>query len=74
MQLTKSEKSELPNETLMRSKYLLSNNEDLIQIIWLKIDNATTKKIAGILEKDIDLIRLFVVDNSYTDLSCLEID
>ena len=44
------------------------------KIIWLRIGNATTKKIARILEEDIDLIRLFVVDTSYTDLSCLEID
>lgn len=44
------------------------------KIIWLRIGNATTKNIARILEEDIDLIRLFVVDTSYTDLSCLEID
>ena len=44
------------------------------KIIWLRIGNATTKRIAGTLEEDIELIRLFFTDNSYKDLSCLEIE
>jgi len=44
------------------------------KIIWLRAGNNTTKEIARILEEDIDLIRLFITDNSYKDLSCLEID
>ena len=44
------------------------------KIIWLRIGINTTKEIARILEEDIDLIRLFITDNSYKDLSCLEID
>jgi len=44
------------------------------KIIWLRIGNATTKKIASTLEEDVELISLFLTDSSYEDLSCLEIE
>jgi predicted nuclease of predicted toxin-antitoxin system len=44
------------------------------KIIWLRIGNMATREIALILEENIELIKLFITDNSYKDLSCLEID
>jgi predicted nuclease of predicted toxin-antitoxin system len=42
------------------------------KIIWLRIGNTTTDKIAKVLEEDFELITLFITDSSYKDLSCLE--
>lgn len=44
------------------------------KIIWLRTGNTATKRIAEILETEIDIIKLFLTDSSYKDLSCLEID
>ena len=44
------------------------------KIIWLRTGNTSTKKIAEIIEDNRDLIGLFITDNNYKGLSCLEID
>ena len=44
------------------------------KIIWLRSRNATTKRIAEILEENKELLRIFVSDANYKGLSCLEID
>ena len=44
------------------------------KIIWLRIGNLSTREIAILLEKDFELIRLFTTDNSFNNISCLEID
>jgi predicted nuclease of predicted toxin-antitoxin system len=44
------------------------------KIIWLRTGNTATKEIAEKLEAEIDLIKLFLTDTSYIELSCLEID
>jgi len=44
------------------------------KIIWLRFGNNSTNNIAEILRKSTELIMLFIDDESYNDLSCLEID
>jgi len=44
------------------------------KIIWLRFGNATTARIAEVLNEDFEVIKAFLTDNSYKDLSCLEID
>ena len=44
------------------------------KIIWLRIGNATTQKIAELLIDYLELISLFISDKNYIDLSCLEIE
>ena len=44
------------------------------KIIWLRIGNASTARIAKVLNEDFELIQTFLTDNSYKDLSCLEVD
>ena len=44
------------------------------KIIWLRIGNSSTENIAKVLSDNFELIKDFVTDSSYKDLSCLEID
>jgi len=44
------------------------------KIIWLRIGNATTHGIAELLIDNQELISLFISDNNYIGLSCLEIE
>ena len=44
------------------------------KIIWLRVGNTTTQRIAELIMENTELIRLFISDNNYKDLSCLEID
>ncbi|MFH0755732.1 MAG: DUF5615 family PIN-like protein [Bacteroidota bacterium] len=44
------------------------------KIIWLRIGNSSTENTANVLLDNIELIKDFVTDRSYEDLSCLEID
>ena len=44
------------------------------KIIWLRIGNSSTGNIAKVLLDNQELIKDFVVDRNYKDLSCLEID
>jgi len=44
------------------------------KIIWLRIGNATTQRIAELLIDNLELISLFISDKNYIDLSCLEIE
>ncbi len=43
-------------------------------MIWLRIGNASTARIAKVLNEDFELIQTFLTDNSYKDLSYLEVD
>ena len=44
------------------------------KITWLRIGNATSARIVKVSNEDFELIKAFLTDNSYKDLSCLEID
>jgi len=44
------------------------------KIIWLRIGNTTTENLAKVLFDNFELIKDFVTDSSFKDLSCLEID
>ena len=44
------------------------------KIIWLRIGNTSTQVIAKLLMDNKELIRLFISDTNYQDLSCLELD
>lgn len=43
------------------------------KIIWLRIGNTSTPRIAEVINENSELIQAFLTDNSYKDLSCLEI-
>jgi predicted nuclease of predicted toxin-antitoxin system len=43
------------------------------KIIWLRIGNASTARIAEVIIEDFELIHAFLTDSTYKDLSCLEI-
>ena len=43
------------------------------KIIWLRIGNTSTAGIAKVLSEDFELIKAFISDDSYKELSCLEI-
>jgi predicted nuclease of predicted toxin-antitoxin system len=43
------------------------------KIIWLRIGNTSTARIAEVINEDFELIQAFLTDSSYKDLSCLEI-
>ena len=44
------------------------------KIIWLRIGNVTTQRIAELLIDNLELISLFISDTNYKDLSCLELE
>ncbi len=44
------------------------------KIIWLRIGNTSTQKIAKLLLENKELISLFISDTNYKGLSCLEMD
>jgi predicted nuclease of predicted toxin-antitoxin system len=44
------------------------------KIIWLRAGNATTKRIADLLEDNKEILSIFISDANYKGLSCLEID
>ena len=44
------------------------------KIIWLRIGNTATESLAKVLFDNFELIKDFVTDSSFKDLSCLEID
>jgi len=44
------------------------------KIIWLRMGNATTKRIASTLLANHELIEQFVLDSNHAELACLEID
>lgn len=44
------------------------------KIIWLRTGNTSTENISGILIKNFDLIKEFIENPDYRELSCLEID
>jgi len=44
------------------------------KIIWLRIGNTSTENILSILIKNFDLIKEFIENPDYRELSCLEID
>ena len=44
------------------------------KIIWLRIGNTTTQRIAELLMDNLELISLFISDTNYKDLTCLELE
>jgi predicted nuclease of predicted toxin-antitoxin system len=44
------------------------------KIVWLRIGNSSTENTAKALLDNVELIKDFVTDRSFEDLSCLEID
>ena len=44
------------------------------KIIWLRIGNSSTENTAKVLSDNFKLIKDFVADSNYKELSCLEID
>jgi len=44
------------------------------KIVWLRTDNTSTENILSILIKNFDLIKEFIENPDYRELSCLEID
>jgi len=44
------------------------------KIIWLRTGNTSTENILSILIKNFDLIKEFIENPDYRELSCLEID
>ena len=44
------------------------------KIIWLRIGNSSTENIAKVLSDNFELIKDFLTDSNYKELSCLEID
>jgi len=44
------------------------------KIIWLRLGNTSTQNLAKTLQHHINLINSFISDDTYKDISCLEID
>lgn len=44
------------------------------KIIWLRMGNTKTENIIEVLHKNYELLKYFAENESYKDISCLEID
>ena len=44
------------------------------KVIWLRLGNTSTQNIETVLRKNYDLIKTFLTDPNYKEISCLEIN
>lgn len=44
------------------------------KVVWLRMGNTSTDNLIKVLQNHSDIIRAFVIDKTYEDIGCLEID
>jgi predicted nuclease of predicted toxin-antitoxin system len=44
------------------------------KVIWLRLENTSTKNIETVLRQNFDLIKTFLTDPNYKEIGCLEIN